>query len=170
MSENTADPAVDTTPENSPESHAEPSEAVEAPDAPGQADSGQESGDPKWRARYRQIETQLVVEQAKSADAARIVTDMQKAEVERLVAVHLQDASDLWRDGITLDQLLGDNGHIDPQLVDEAAQHVKANHPHWARTKPVVGAPATAVNSDGRIPSGATQPTWLDLLSGNKTG
>ncbi len=152
---------------------AEPSEAAEAPDAPGSienADSGQQQGDPKWRARYREIETQLVIEQARSAEATRLIGEMQRAEVERLVAVHLQDPSDLWRDGTSLDDLLGDDGHIDPQRVEEAAQQIKDTHPHWARRTPVIGAPASAVTGDGKIPSAATQPTWGDLLGGKHTG
>lgn len=152
-------------PETGPEIPAEPSgEAAEGDHA------GEHPDDVKWRQRYRQAETQLIVEQARTADLGDRIAAMQRAEVERLVAVHLEDPTDLWRDGAELADLLGDNGHVDPQLVEAAALSTIEGHPHWRRAVPVkFGPPASVVTSDGRIPSGPTQPTWAELLGG-KTG
>ena len=133
---------------------------VEATDSVSEGDdTGEHPDDVKWRQRYRQAETQLIVERARLSEIAR-------REAERLAAVHLEDPADLWRDGLDVADILGDDGLVDPQLVDSKAHSVIEQHPHWRRAKPVTGAPASAVTSDGKIPSGPTEPTWADLLSG----
>ena len=115
--------------------------------------------DVKWRQRFRETEAQLTVEQAR-------VSELNRNEIQRLAAVGLQDPKDLFLDGTSPSELCGEDGLVDPDLVAEKVAEVIAAHPHWARTKPVVGAPSMKVNGDGRIPSGATTPTWQDLLGG----
>lgn len=132
------------------------------------ADAPQPEGDVhpddvKWRQRFRETEAQLTVEQAR-------VSELNRNEIQRLAAVGLQDPKDLFLDGTTPAELCGEDGLVDPDLVAEKVAEVIAAHPHWKRAKPVVGAPSSAVTSDGRIPSGTTQPTWADLLGGNRTG
>lgn len=120
--------------------------------------------DIKWRKRFRETEAQLAVELAR-------VSELNRAEIQRLAAVGLEDPADLFLDGTTPAELCGEDGLVDPQLVAEKVAEVVAAHPHWARTKPVVGVPASVVHPLAtQIPGGTTQPTWADLLGGNKIG
>lgn len=153
MTDNTAPAAVEDT--------AEPAEApVAASDpAPLGEDTGEHSGDVKWRQRFRQAEAQLIVERARLSEVAR-------REAERLAAVHLEDPADLWRDGLDVADILGDDGLVDPGKVEEHATKTIDSHPHWKRSRPVIGAPAAAVTSDDRIPTSGETPTWADLLGG----
>lgn len=157
-------------PADGPETEHVPTESDQAPQA---ADSTESDGsgqhrperpdDEKWRQRFRQAEAQLAVAHA------RIDVNNQR-EAERHAAIVLSDPSDLWRDGVTADQLVGDDGLVDPQLVAEAAQQVAEQHPHWRRPSPVIGAPAHNVTADDPIPSRGSAPTWRELLGGNATG
>lgn len=177
MSDNASQPDAGT-PVPAPDSPSDATESPEVPPVPGagaestetSAGAGEHPDDVKWRQRYRQAETQLIVEQARTADLGDRIAAMQRAEAERLVAVSLEDPSDLWRAGAELADLLNDAGELDLELVEAAAQATLEDHPHWRRTVPVkLGPPASVVTSDGRIPSGPTQPTWAELLGG-KTG
>ena len=167
--ETTSESGTHNTPEIAPQIDAEPSGPAADNNAAEQPDTANPD-DVKWRARYRQAETLLTIEQARTADLAERISTMQRQEVERLAAVTLEDPTDLWRDGTALADLLGDDGHVDADKVADAAHQTVEAHQHWRRAKSVVGAPASAVTSDGRIPSSTTTPTWAELLGGNKTG
>jgi hypothetical protein len=157
--------------EVTPQVDAEPSEAVGAPDAPEDSeadDSGPPAADRKlseeaarWRVTARQAETKLAVVEAR-------LEQMRIAEVHRIAATKLADPADLFLGSITIDRLLGEDGEVDPQLVDEAAETLLQQKPHWRSRPRPVGAPASAVNSEGRIPSGTTPPTWAELLGKSK--
>lgn len=60
---------------------------------------------------------------------------LQRGEVERLVADRLADPADVWRDGATLDNLLDEDGNIDPRRVDELTSSLLAAHSHWGITR-----------------------------------
>jgi hypothetical protein len=153
--------------EETPQVDAEPSEAVGAPDAPEDSevdDSGQTIADRKlsdeaarWRVNARAAETKLAVAEAR-------LEQMRIAEAHRIAATKLADPADLFLGGITIDRLLGEDGEVDPQLVDEAAETLLQQKPHWRSRPRPVGAPASAVNSEGRILGGTTTPTWAELL------
>ena len=165
---------ADSTQTSPVETDADITAADGAVDAPGDGETPEQQvngrDDVKWRARYRQAETLLTVEQARTADLAERITTMQRQQVERLAAIALEDPTDLWRDGTSLADLLGHDGHVDADKVADAAQQTVEAHKHWRRAKPVVGAPASAVTSDGRIPSSTTTPTWAEVLRGNRIG
>jgi hypothetical protein len=156
---------IDNAPAEAAETPTEPTETAGPPDAPGDgaaADGGHP--DEKWRQRFRQAEVQLTVEQAR-------IAKINTRDAERHAAVGLADPTDLWRDGVTLADLLDDEGIIDPTLVEERVAQVLSAHPHWKRPSPVVGAPSSAVKPlSGPIPGGTQKPTWRDLLGGNATG
>ncbi|MCH9732271.1 MAG: hypothetical protein K0U84_21820 [Actinomycetia bacterium] len=116
--------------------------------------------DVKWRARFRQAETELTVERAR-------LGELNRREAERLAAVALEDPADLFVGGVELADLLGDDGLIDNQKVDDAVAAVIEAHPHWARRQPVAGVPASKVGVGATpIPAGQQAPSWSALLKG----
>lgn len=140
-----------------------PAEGADLPET-GSADRRLSDEAARWRVTARQAETKLVVAEAR-------LEQMRVAEVQRLAANKLADPADLFLGGITIDRLLGEDGEVDPQLVDEAAEAVLEQKPHWRSRPRPVGAPASAVNSDGKITGGTPTPTWADLLGkGNNAG
>jgi hypothetical protein len=68
-------------------------------------------------------------------------------------ADHLADGADLWRDGLKVDELLGDDGLVDPAKVTAAAKATTAQHPHWKRRE----APNVKIKR-GTLASGASSP------------
>jgi hypothetical protein len=60
------------------------------------------------------------------------VASMQRNEVTRSLTGTLADPTDLFRDGVELADLLGEDGHVDPEKVNAAAAATIAAHPHWA--------------------------------------
>jgi len=56
---------------------------------------------------------------------------MQRSQVERLASAKLTDASDIWRDGAELADLLDENGNIDHSKVDRLASTLVDAHRHW---------------------------------------
>jgi hypothetical protein len=93
------------------------------PPAPPTDDIGNEAA--KYRTRLRAAETELGALHDQ-------VEAMQRAEAQRLAQGKLSDTADLWRDGATLDTVLGDDGHVDPDKVTELTNTVIGQHPHWA--------------------------------------
>lgn len=146
-------------------------EAAQAQDSTDTGDSTDEAAQPQWGdaftpaqpddlelsrnhsvdpgaepGRYRE---RLSAAEAEAEQLRGLVESMRAAEVERLATGtgRLADASDLYRDGVTVADLLGDNGRVDPAKVDGAIDAVLSSHPHWrARVAPY----------RGRLASGAT--------------
>lgn len=117
----------------------------EQPDNPAAAAKGRENS--KLRQRLR-------------TTTARLET-MQRRDVERLAAVHLQDGADIWRDGLALADALTEDGDVDPGKVAELAKAVLASHGHWRRQVPSAP-PASTVTSDGKITGGGN--TFIDAF------
>lgn len=67
---------------------------------------------------------------------------LQRAEVERLAEARaegftpLREGGDLWKDGVELEAVLGDDGNIDPDAVRAKAAEVGDRHPHWRSMGP----------------------------------
>lgn len=146
VTEDAADPADDTAADT---------------DAPGDNRDGKLAAEAaKWRVAARQAETHLAIAEAR-------IAELRTAEVEQVVtdSRKLADAKDLWLSpGLTLDALLGDDGNIDKQLVNEAVDELLAAKPHWRNP---IGAPSSAVNGNGTIPSpGQALPSWMDVIRG----
>lgn len=68
----------------------------------------------KWRRQLREAEAER--------DGLRTrVEAMQRSEVERLAAGRLSKPESLWKaEGVTLADLLGEDGNVDPEKVEEA--------------------------------------------------
>jgi acyl-CoA reductase-like NAD-dependent aldehyde dehydrogenase len=148
----------------------EPSEGPDGLDEPTEADyadtaeqlaedaaqaqqQGEDGGDPAGprEQRYRQRA------QAAEADRDRlaaVVEQFQRAEVQRLTAGDLADASDLWRDGAQLADVLDDQGRVDPAKLDGLVKGLLRDHPHWKA--PIAPRPI------GRLHSGATSTRLID--------
>jgi hypothetical protein len=70
--------------------------------------------------------------------------------------------ADLWTAGVTLDDLLTDEGDLDPDKLDAAVSTVLAERPHW-------GKPTTPSFDGGIRTSAPTGNTWGDLLRTGRT-
>ena len=155
--------------DTAPEIDAEPSEpatdtaAAEHADTPSRRDAKLADEAARWRVTAKQTAAQLAVEQAR-------ISEMNRREAQRLAAVHLADPADMWLEGCTPDQLVGDDGLIDPLLVEEQAVKTIEAHPHWKRATPVVGAPAAAVTGDGDYRPAPAAPTWQGFIRGGNAG
>jgi hypothetical protein len=66
------------------------------------------------------------------------VQAMQRIEVERAVAEPggLARGDDLWTAGVALEELLTDEGAIDPEKVAAARDRVLEQRPHWRQREP----------------------------------
>ncbi|MGH3967727.1 MAG: hypothetical protein ACRDTV_06320 [Mycobacterium sp.] len=146
-----ASEAPDTT--EAPETAA--TDADSHPDADGDGD--REAA--KYRRRLRDAE-------AERDQLAERLNAMQRVEAERLAAQHLADPTDLWRDGLELAELLGDDGLIDAGKVADAARATTAQHPHWTKPQPRHPAPGRGAG----LRSGASNPadhrgsSWQQVL------
>lgn len=103
-------------------------------------DSGQENteGDPLAKVRHEAAAYRRKLRDAeKERDAlAEQISGMRRGEAERLAAEHLADPSDLWRSGIELDSLLGEDGSLDPDAVKVATGKLVAERPHYRKPAP----------------------------------
>lgn len=151
--------------ENRTETENAPVEALEAPLSDEQPEEVQDNPKPspnaeaaKWRHQYREAEAQ------RDAMAEKL-TAMQRAMAEDLATRQsingpsLRDAADLWRDGLTVEELLDENGVVDPEKVRDAAKGVLLQHPHWGRR------PAGLGDASASSPMPAPGASWQSVLS-----
>lgn len=81
----------------------------------------------RYRTRLREAEQQ------RDQSTARLA-DMQRAEVERTVTTGprpLANGADLWTGGVSLEELLDDNGALDSAKLEAARERVLSEHPNW---------------------------------------
>lgn len=127
---------------------------VEAPEAA--EDTGDKKGNgeaAKWRVRLRETETE------RDALKAR-VGDMQAAEVARLATGPgaLHDGQDLLLT-TKIDDLLDDEGNLDPEKVSEAVATLVEKKPHLAK-------PAFESGVGIGEKSPASSVSWADVIAG----
>lgn len=132
----TDDAASGETPTSWPDAFAPPTATTE----PVADDAADEPRDRRTRERLRAAETDA--EQLRS-----LVDSMRRAEVDRLSMARLADPGDLFRDGATMADMIGEDGNVDPARVDAAITKVVADHPHWQ---------ARLARFTGELRSGAT--------------
>lgn len=146
------DPGTEPTPEGE-----NPEETLEADEAK----PGREAAKYRRQAREAQTERDKAIEEL-GLTRARL-DHMQTLEAQRHAAELLADPADLWRDGLTLDQLLDSDGNLDPNKVTTAARTAIQAHPHWRRkTRPATldGQRSGATNQHTGIKVG-----WRDALN-----
>ena len=86
----------------------------------------------KYRKALRDTEAQRDV-------LAEQVTALQRAEVERLASAKLAKPAGVWSAGATVDELLDDDGNVDPAKVDEAvAAAIATNGLEKKRHGPII--------------------------------
>ena len=145
---------------------ATPSDVATQTDAPTtEAPEGSDSTDAsagnaeaaKYRRRLRDTEAE------RDTLAARL-TALQRAEAEALAAERLVDGEDLFRYGSTLDDLLGDEGQVDPQKVAAAADALVTERPYLDKMRSTYGAdPGQGGGGGYRAPGSGAE--WSDMFS-----
>lgn len=120
------DAADEETPTATPPADAtDDSEAGPAEDA-GVAAARKEAA--RYRRRLRDTEAEV--------DRLRQVVDGHNRQtVERLAADRLTDPQDLWTAGVDLEQLVGDDGNVDPDTVAATIDEVLEGKPHWRKAR-----------------------------------
>lgn len=124
----------------------------------------------KEAASYR---TKLRAAESDIEQTATQLGAMRRAEVERLAAEHLRDASDLWQAQPDPAAFLNDDGAVDPDKVAEAAQALTANKPHYAADKriapPPSDRPVEGLRAGASPEQKVTQPTWSNVIRARPT-
>lgn len=116
-------------------------------------------------ARYR---TQLREVEAERDALTKRLTAMERAAVEHLAGGLLVDSADVWRDGLTLDELRGEDGSLDPEKVTGAVQALAERKPHWAvprRQRRAASLDGLASGIGTRVPSSTS---WTSVLQGRE--
>ena len=117
----------------------------------------QRNREEQYRKRAKAAEIELVLAQAR-------VSEMNRNEAERQALQWMADATDLWGSGVTLDDILGDDGLIDPDKTQHAVAELLHRKPHLAKRGPVTP-PASNITGDGKPPGADTAPTWEQAFS-----
>lgn len=110
----------------------------------------------KWRTRLRES-------QAVEAGVSSRLEAAQRQLAERAATEYLHDSADLWRGGVTLEELMSVEGDIDPRLVEQAARRVVGDHPHWGRG-------ATTVDADQGQRGGPPPAGWSTMFGAHAKG
>ena len=91
---------------------------------------------------------------------------LQRREIERIAAEKMADAADLWTGGVTVDDVLDDQGDIDDDKVHAAVDGLLEQRPHWAAPKPEPHKRHTGLTSGAGRPR--TPPSnWAAALRGD---
>lgn len=105
----------------------------------------------KWRTKLREAETQ------RDGLSARVQA-LQRSEALRLAGEHLAAGEDLFGFGATLDDLLDEQGDLDPEAVQAAAAAVAIGRPGLARVHGKVG------DFQGIRSTPTAGATWADVI------
>ncbi len=127
-------------------------------------DDDQQQGDNNGLSRRdRRYREQLRATEAERDTLRQNLEAMRRTEVERLAAQHLTKPAALWTVGVELDNLLREDGTVDPELVLTAAQTARQelgleDPQAKLRRGPVVPREGTSVHSGGNSSS------WTDAF------
>lgn len=84
------------------------------------------------RRRLRGAEADRDEARAEAAEAARGTTRARQQEAEHVLADYLETPGDAWLDpAVDVDDMLDDDGSIDPARVDAVARGILDRHPSW---------------------------------------
>ncbi|MFE5340721.1 hypothetical protein ACFQ80_10885 [Isoptericola sp. NPDC056578] len=126
-------------------------DATDAQNRPDDPEPDQGDGRPdREAARYR---TRLRAAEAERDQLAERVTAMQRAEVERIAGERIVSGSAIWAAGTTLDDVLDDDGQVDPEKVADAVKQAQADlglarRPRVPRSDPSQGVDATVAEKE----------------------
>ncbi len=144
------------TPENGPESPVDEFSAKPQGDGPeGTPDAPQR---PNREARYRVERNEARAER----DAlAKRVDQLLTREAERLAAKDLANPADLLTlGGVTIKDLLDDDGEVDPEKVDSVVAEILGTRPGLAKNAPLFDPTQGVSGGNGR-----PKPSWEALLA-----
>jgi hypothetical protein len=110
-------------------------------------------------ARYR---TKLREAEAERDRLASAVTTYQRRDAEALVGSRLLSPGDLWVAGAKLEDLLADDGTVDPAKVDAAVATVLEARPHWKPQGPRV---PRDMGQGRRESSSGGGASWADVIA-----
>lgn len=120
-------------------------------------DTGKGSGNPE-AARYRR---QLRDTEAERDALVERIERMQTTEVTSRVADRLAQPTDLFAFGLTLADVLGDDGEVDPERVDTAVSDLLASRPGLGKGAPQAFPDLGGGRRGTSPPAGAS---WADVL------
>lgn len=118
-----------------------------------------------YRTRLRDVEARLEA-------ATGQLTRLRRAAIEQAATGpgRLRDGADLWAAGITVDELVDDDGNVDRDLLDQAVTKVRTDRPHWAAPQPTPQRPREKL-TPGASPADDGRPTtWADVLKAPTPG
>ncbi|ORA07421.1 hypothetical protein [Mycobacterium arosiense] len=124
----------------------------------GEPESGSESPNGSREARFRKERNEA---RTALAEAQARIEAYQRREVERLAADLAQPGDLLELGGVSLADLLGEDGEVDPEAVAEAVAALVESRPGLAKN-PRQRAVDPSQGLGGQ--SGKASPTWGDLL------
>jgi len=144
----------------------EPTPEGEEPNEQEQPDEGVEDNDDPRLAKVRN-EAKNLRSRLRDAEAERdglraSLNTYNRIDASQIAAEYLTDGEDLFRGGVELADLLGEDGTVDDDLVQEAARRVAAEHPNWTPNR------AISALRPGMPESGPTK-TWQQLLQSKKS-
>lgn len=145
MDTTTTDPTDTTEPVDSTD-QTPPADTTEQTDLDVQDqddDQDQERGRRNGNSEAAKYRRQLRDSQAETEALRDRVTTWERRHAEQAAAAKLADPADLWAAGVTLDDLRGDDGDLDPAKIDAALDEVLAAHPHWYRDRKPTPKPDT---------------------------
>ena len=173
ITENAPAPIDDTTDIEGPVTESRNNESVNTDVTPEGSDSESDpdthddehpaNDDAGLSRRDRRYREQLRAAEADRDTLRNNLEAMQRREVERLAAQHLTKPAALWTVGVELENLLGDDGTVDPERVLAAAQNARQelgleDPKAKLRRGPVVPREGTTVQSGGKSSS------WSDAF------
>jgi hypothetical protein len=140
-----------TTPMDEPTSDADTTDAAEDTAAGPLAAARKEAAGTRVKLRAAE---------AQAEHLAGVVEGYQRRDAEQLAAQarpqRLALGSDLWAGGVQLQDLLSEDGAVDPTKISEAVAKLLAARPHWRATTSGIGS--------GPRQSVAGGPTFSDVL------
>jgi hypothetical protein len=122
---------------------AEPADEEHPPTAEAEHDeegapSEDRTGDPLAKVRREAASYRVKLREAEGERdrLAGVVEGMQREEVERFAATGmgaLSSGADIWAAGVTLADLRGEDGSLDPSKLKAARDRVLTERPHWGQ-------------------------------------
>ena len=111
----------------------------------------------RYRIRAREAETRLADAAAENGRLHDELDTMRRSQAEALAAGRLADAGDLFREH-GIEEVISDDGTVDPQRVNELVDAITAEHPHWAVARPA--ADPNRLRSGAHKPDEVAPPSW----------
>lgn len=135
-------------------------------DDQGHSETGPDSvGEPRPHSEAARYRVRARAAEQRAESLAEQVAVLQRAAAERVAGEHLLSPGDMWAVGISLDELLGPDGNLDPAKVTQRATELAAERPHWRRRSTPPAKPRAALSGGGDPTDDApSSPTWTAVL------